>query len=62
LPANVTLTRSLPAKSGLPKTGAMSVSCLEQVETMLGQGSVGLEIEQQAPKLDTLLVAVVAED
>jgi len=40
------------------ETGAMSVHAFEQVETMLGQGSVGLEIEQQAPKLDTLLVAV----
>jgi threonine dehydratase len=40
------------------ETGAMPVHAFEQIETMLGQGSVGLEIEQQAPKLDTLLVAV----
>jgi threonine dehydratase len=40
------------------ETGAMPVHAFEQIETMLGQGSVGLEIEEQAPKLDTLLVAV----
>jgi len=40
------------------ESGAMPVHAFEQIETMLGQGSVGLEIEEQAPKLDTLLVAV----
>ncbi len=39
-------------------TGALSVHAFDQVETMLGAGSVGLEFEQQAPDLDTLLVAV----
>jgi threonine dehydratase len=28
------------------------------METLLGQGTVGLELEEQAPNLDTLLVAV----
>ncbi|MFN0193486.1 MAG: threonine/serine dehydratase [Aestuariivirga sp.] len=40
------------------RTGAMPVHAFEQAETMLGQGTVGLEIEQDAPGLDTLLVAV----
>jgi threonine dehydratase len=40
------------------ETGAMPIHAFEQIETMIGQGSVGLEIEEQAPKLDTLLVAV----
>jgi threonine dehydratase len=39
------------------ETGAMSVHPFDQAETMLGQGSVGIELEQDAP-LDTLLVAV----
>ena len=40
------------------RTGAMPVHAYEQVETLLGQGTVGLEFEQQYPDLDTLLVAV----
>ncbi len=39
------------------ETGAMSVHPFDQAETMLGQGSVGMELEQDA-HLDTLLVAV----
>jgi len=39
-------------------SGALSVHAFDQVETMLGQGSVGLELAAQVPQLDTLLVAV----
>src|ERR1700760_661424 len=39
------------------ETGAMSVHPFDQAETMLGQGSVGMEGEQDA-NLDTLLAAV----
>lgn len=39
-------------------SGALTVHAYEQEETLLGQGSVGLEFEEQAPQLDTLLVAV----
>ena len=39
-------------------TGAMQVHAFDQVETLLGQGTVGLELEADAPGLDTLLVAV----
>lgn len=37
---------------------AMPVHAYDQRETLLGQGTLGLELSQQAPKLDTLLVAV----
>jgi threonine dehydratase len=40
------------------KSGAMMIHPFDQRETLLGQGTVGLEIEQQAPEMDTLLVAV----
>jgi threonine dehydratase len=40
------------------KTGAMPVHAFDQDETMLGQGTLGMELEEQAPSLDTLLVAV----
>jgi threonine dehydratase len=39
-------------------SGALPVHAFDQAETLLGQGSVGLELEQQAPQLDTVLVAV----
>jgi threonine dehydratase len=39
-------------------TGAMRIHAFDQVETLLGQGTLGLELEEQAPRLDTLLVAV----
>jgi threonine dehydratase len=40
------------------RTGALRVHAFDQVETLLGQGTVGRELEEQAPDLDTLLVAV----
>jgi threonine dehydratase len=39
-------------------SGALPIHAYDQVETLLGQGSVGLEFEAQYPALDTLLVAV----
>src|SRR5438094_211633 len=39
-------------------TGALPVHAYDQPETLLGQGSVGLEIEADVPDIDTLLVAV----
>ena len=39
-------------------SGAMAVHAFDQTETLLGQGSVGLELEEDAPEVDTLLVAV----
>ena len=40
------------------RTGALRVHAFDQLETLLGQGTLGREIEAQAPDLDTLLVAV----
>lgn len=42
----------------IAQTGALAVHAYDQPETLLGQGSVGLELEADAPDLDTLLVAV----
>ena len=40
------------------KSGALPIHAYEGNETLLGQGTLGLELEQQDPKLDWLLVAV----
>jgi threonine dehydratase len=40
------------------RTGALRVHAYDQMETLLGQGTVGLELSKQAPALDVLLVAV----
>jgi threonine dehydratase len=40
------------------KSGALPVHAFDAEETLLGQATVGLEIEQDTPFLDTLLVAV----
>jgi threonine dehydratase len=40
------------------ESGALSIHAYDQIETLLGQGTVGLEFEDQYPHLDTLLVAV----
>jgi threonine dehydratase len=40
------------------ESGALAIHAYDQRETLLGQGTVGLEFEEQAPEIDTLLVAV----
>ncbi len=40
------------------QSGAMPIHAYEGDETLLGQGTLGLELEEQDPKLDSLLVAV----
>jgi threonine dehydratase len=39
-------------------SGALAVHAYDQVETLLGQGTLGRELAAQAPALDTLLVSV----
>jgi threonine dehydratase len=39
-------------------SGALPVHAYDQAETLLGQGTLGLELSEQAPALDTVLVAV----
>src|SRR5260370_1690462 len=46
------------SEAWIAQSGAMPIHAYDQLETLLGQGSVGLEFEQQCPRLDTLLVAV----
>lgn len=40
------------------ESGALRIHAFDQQETLLGQGTVGLEIATQSPDLDSLLVAV----
>jgi len=40
------------------QSGALPIHAYEGDATLLGQGTLGLELEEQAPELDTLLVAV----
>lgn len=40
------------------QTGALSVHAYDQPEVVAGQGTLGLELEEQVPDLDTLLIAV----
>jgi threonine dehydratase len=40
------------------QTGAMPIPAFDQDETIVGQGTLGLELEQQAADIDTVLVAV----
>lgn len=42
----------------IEESGALPIHAYDQVETLLGQGTLGLEFERQVPDLDTLLVAV----
>ncbi len=39
-------------------SGALAIHAYDQPETLLGQGTVGAELEQDGPAIDTLLVAV----
>ncbi|MCK9688834.1 threonine/serine dehydratase [Scleromatobacter humisilvae] len=40
------------------ETDALAIHAFDQVETLLGQATVAVEFEQQAPSLDAVLVAV----
>jgi threonine dehydratase len=46
------------SEAWIAQSGALPVHAFDQTETLLGQGTVGLELEEQAPDLDTLLVPV----
>ena len=46
------------SEAWVAESGALPVHAYDQPETLLGQGSVGLELEAQCPDIDTLLVAV----
>ena len=46
------------AEEHIARSGALSVHAFDQRETLLGQGTVGLELAQQVDRLDTVLVPV----
>jgi threonine dehydratase len=46
------------SETWVAQAGAMPIHAFDQIETLLGQGTLGLELESQAPHLTTLLVAV----
>jgi threonine dehydratase len=46
------------AQEHVARSGALSVHAFDQRETLLGQGTVGLELAQQVDGLDTVLVPV----
>jgi threonine dehydratase len=46
------------SRAYVAESGALPVHAFDQAETLLGQGTLGLELAGQAPALDTLLVAV----
>jgi threonine dehydratase len=46
------------SESWASQSGALPIHAFDQAETLLGQGTTGLELEGQAPDLETLLVPV----
>ncbi|HMH89291.1 MAG TPA: threonine/serine dehydratase [Steroidobacteraceae bacterium] len=46
------------SEAWVAQSGALPIHAFDQRETILGQGTVGLELEQQAQQITTLLVAV----
>ncbi len=56
--ASVTPTRLAASEAFTARSGGMPIHAFDQIETLLGQGTFGLELEEQAPDLDALLVSV----
>jgi threonine dehydratase len=48
----------IASEKWIAQSGAAAIHAYDQVETLQGQATVGLEYEEQAPELDALLVAV----
>jgi len=46
------------SEAWVAETGALAVHAFDQIETLLGQGTLGMELSRQAPALDTVLVPV----
>jgi threonine dehydratase len=46
------------AEAWAERTGALAVHAFDQLETLLGQATLGMELAGQAPGLDTILIAV----
>lgn len=48
----------MASEAFVEKTGALAIHAYDQAETLIGQGTLGLEIEQDLPEVDSVLVAV----
>lgn len=46
------------SEAWVAKSGALAVHAFDQEETMLGQGTLARELEEQAPEIDTVLAGV----
>jgi threonine dehydratase len=46
------------SENWVQKSGAMPVHAFDQDQTILGQGSIGVELQEQAADIDTVLVSV----
>jgi threonine dehydratase len=46
------------SEAWVAESGALAIHAFDRRETLLGQGTVALELEEQAPEIDTLLVAI----
>lgn len=46
------------SEAWVKSSGSLPVHAFDQIETMLGTGTLGCELERQAPELDTVLIAV----
>ena len=46
------------SEAWVKQSGALPLHAFDQEETMLGQGTVGMELEEQAPDIETVLVSV----
>jgi threonine dehydratase len=46
------------SEAWIKTSGSLPVHAFDQIETMLGTGTLGCELERQAPDLDSVLVAV----
>jgi threonine dehydratase len=46
------------SEAWIARSGGMPIHAFDQTETLLGQGTLGLELEAQAPDLEALLVSV----
>jgi threonine dehydratase len=46
------------SEAWVTRSGSLPIHAFDQIETMLGTGTLGLELERQVPELDTVLVAV----
>jgi len=48
----------LASEAFVKRSGALAIHAYDQWETLQGQGTLALELEEQSPRLDALLVAV----